>query len=101
MPLALVLFAFLAMLGSSLTPVTTLSPGGSRSATLNPALVNLFVNKTIGLGGLWWGGAQTIFGLTAVQRPLVPLSLEFASSTCALSAASVQLRTASLAAIVR
>ena len=98
-PLALVMFGFFVMLTSFFAPPPSLAE--VKSATLNPVLINLFVNKTIGLGGLWWGGAQTIFGVSAVLKPLVPLPLEAGDTACAFSAEAIQLRTASLATIVR
>ena len=96
-PMALVAFAFFIMLTSFFTP--PISNVGSFSATLNQALINTFVEKTIGLGGLWWGGAQTIFGVQAVLQPLRPLPLVASDSICVLTTASTYLRVGSVSTI--
>jgi hypothetical protein len=92
-PLVLTAFSFFFMLVSFIPPPPS---EDSISATLNPALVNLFVNRSIGLGGLWWGGAQTIFGVNAVIAPLAPLNLSPLAGSCVLPTASTALRAASL-----
>ena len=96
-PLVLVACAFFIMLTSFFTP--PLSNAGSSSSSLNQALISTFVSRTISLGGLWWGGAQTIFGLQAVLQPLVPLPLAASDSTCTLTTESNSLRAGSVATI--
>ena len=92
-PLVLTAFAFFFMLVSFIPPPPA---EDSFSATLNPALVRTFVERSIGLGGLWWGGGQIQLGLSAVTSPLTPLTLTPVAGSCVLPYASTALRAASL-----
>lgn len=94
-PSALLSFAFACTL-ASLLPTSMPSLLRRFSPSADPAMVRAVSDNFVGLGGLWWGGAQTIFG---VQYEFTVLPLPPTTQVCALSTLSLNLRAAALGMI--
>jgi hypothetical protein len=69
MPLGLIVLSFFLLLPTLLPSMYAVAP---RAAALDAVLINTFLQRTISLGGLWFGGGQTTNGLTAVLRQPQP-----------------------------